>query len=199
MSLRSLCILLPLLSVANSCALFSHSPEEPLHVQSITTIPETFTRQDDLKGVKALIIPDSALAIVKTTRNQVELREGPGLAFQLKDEVLPRDKTLIVIEKAKKWTKVFDPISHASGWVHQQTIQRMPSKGHKEVVALKALPKAFAVSSIKKIYDYKAGIPIEVNIPKGTPFIRLREDSERSLVIIPQTASLAWINKKDIQ
>lgn len=199
MSLRSLFILLPLLSVVNSCALFSHSQEEPLHVQTSTAVPETFARQDDLTGVQALIIPDVALALVKTTRNQVELREGPGLVFQLKDEILPRDKTLIVIEKAKKWTKVFDPSSHTTGWVHQQTIQRIPSKGRKETIALSVLPKAFAVSPIKKIYDYKDGIPIEVNIPKGSPFIRVREDSERSLVIIPQTASLAWINKKDIQ
>lgn len=199
MSLRSLLILLPLISVVSSCALFSHSPEDPLHVALSTTVPEKFEKHFELSDVSTVVIPDAALALARTVRNQVELREGPGMAFQLKDEILPRDKALIILEQAKKWIKVLDPTRHTVGWVHQQTIKRIPSAGRTETVVLNALPKAFAVAPIKRIYDYKDGSPIDVNIPKGASFVRLREDKENSLVIIQQTASLAWINKRAIQ
>ncbi len=199
MSFNRLFILLPLFGVACSCATSRHAADEPLKIQSTTTIPESFGNSNALIDARTLLVPDRALALVKTVRNQVEVREGPGLAFQLKDEILPRNKTLIVVERSKKWVKVVEPVRNTTGWVHQQAIARIPPKGQHHAVATNVLPKAFAVAPIKRLYDYQDGIPIDVNIPKGSRFIRVREDNERSLVIIPQTTSLGWLNKKDIQ
>lgn len=135
---------------------------------------------------------------VITTRNNVEMRHGPGVRFDLKDKIYPKDTIGIVTESIGNWVKFIPVGGGITGWIHAKTV-RSYNQTEKITMSFRKLPIVTAVHRVTKVFDYKSLEKFATIIPKGTAFVALKKHKWRLLVWIPQTNSLAWVSQRDFR
>lgn len=171
-------------------------PPPPLLVRAETVLPERF-------GVETreipLLVPERLLNESEVTRPRAEVRSGPGSQFELTDEVLPQGAKVIVFSQVGVWRKVLVPSSGRKGWVHQQALaEPRPTKAPLPLDA-RELPTVLALRPVEEAKSFPARESRAVAIPKGTMFRSLMDSGNETLVWLPETNSVLWLSRKDVQ
>lgn len=193
---RSICVLLPLFLTA--CSTTSPAPTPIPVIQPASVLPESFSKNSSDPLNPYFHIPERVLGVALINRSKAELREGPGLQFQLEDQLLPHGTRVVIIERSSFWRRVFAPEFKAWGWVHFQTLKMIDDKDGLMTFDARRLPKVFAVRGIETAYNFGNLSKLKVSIPKGAGFIKVRERGGKVLVILPETRSLLWLAKEDV-
>lgn len=189
-------------SVVSAC-FSNHVETEPKSivkaVRKRTVLPASYLKElpEDLQFTK-LLIPKNTLYVAQTKRPNVEVREGPGVSFKLKDSLLYEGQELLSFDKVANWRLVVDFENGASGWVHQKTITKVGLNSENILIDVKHLPAFFAVADLKNVFTYPARKSIGAKIPKDSVFIGLTVEGKDILVWLKQTNSLMWLPKSFI-
>ncbi len=165
-----------------------------------TTLPRRMGRPltESQSGAKLAVSPGLVL-VSRVERPRVEMREGPGTQFSLVDQILERDQVVVVFERTGSWYKVLLPESGALGYVHHQTIALPDSTRVPVEIPASTLPAIFARRDVKISYDYETEQKLPVEIRKGAVFAMLKRNRWRVLVWLPDTGTVAWLDRKDFE
>ncbi|MBP6217488.1 MAG: hypothetical protein KA436_02755 [Oligoflexales bacterium] len=146
-----------------------------------------------------LLVPSSLVQTSEVRKDYVELRAGPGSAYPLEKRLLNKGEKLVLLSRIGSWRKVLALRDHEKGWAHIKTL----GPGHsKETLTIrtKDLPTVYTKKLISTVQAYtKDREPLSVVIPKGTTLGCFQKFSNRVLVWVPSTNSVAWIAAEDIQ
>jgi len=156
---------------------FSHSSAKPLHV----------------------ILPPKLIENSYIKRSHAKWRDGPGVEFQIKDEILNQGEVVLPLQAVGVWVKVLSVKKVKIGWVHYQTLGKIESNTKQFNLDLNMLPKVFAVHQINQAFSYPESAPLGVHIEKGMIFSRLLAKQDKVLVYIESTNSVMWLKKGDAQ
>ena len=131
-----------------------------------------------------------------------EWRKGPGLGFEIHDDLLTPSTEVILTRVAGPWLKVCplasSPLEGSEavrvGWIHVRSLAGRPYRNPRALrVPTVALPVVFAKEPIHKLGEFSRNRWHKVNIPKGSAFLGFAASSENTLVWLPQTQSVAWL------
>lgn len=183
-----------------ACSTPRSEPDTPqtLDIQSASILPEYFTKSGLKDDHTFFRIPEQALGLALIKRPKAELRQGPGLHFELEENLLPQGTRVFIIERSAFWRRVFAPDLKIWGWVHRKTLRMAEQKDALLTVNPRGLPKVFAARPIETAYNFGNLSELKVSIPKGAGFLKVRERGDKVLVILPDTRSLLWLAKKDV-
>jgi len=170
---------------------------KPLHLNRQTIIPETTGAMAPAQG--PILIPTNLIKVGEISRHQVELREGPGTEFPLRDQFLIAKTLVIPIHEHKMWVKVYIPSQNIEGWIHQQAYQTMTDPPVLIELTVDRFPLVFAVRDIHQIFDYESKKSLAFSAPRGHYFHRLAKQGNMVLIYLPETRSIAWLRAGDVQ
>lgn len=169
-----------------------------LLVDSETKLPDLFRQASTGEVEKKIRLPSGMLSISNISRRVAELREGPGVQFEIIPQILLKDTPVFETNRIENWVKVVAPTKDISGWLHKDTLQSMRTFDRSFDVRVELLPKVFLAKEIDRIEKFRTSEKIFKRLPKGTFFYKLKEEKSRVLVIIIETNSLAWLNRSDL-
>jgi SH3-like domain-containing protein len=170
----------------------------PAVLQPTTVVPENFARE--LSGpTSALVVPAQMLRTSAIARPRAEVRSGPGAQFDIEEFVLEQGTTVILFDKIGVWQKVLAIGSWKKGWVHQATLAAPEPREGAVTLDAQLLPTVMATHSIDAVKRYPDGAPVKVRIPTGAMFRSLSFDGAAALVVLPETNSVMWVSRKDVQ
>ena len=178
-------------------------PEEPVQqaeVQPATVLPATFsTTFDPDKRPKSIAVPANLINVGKVVSKRAALREGPGIQFELFDEILPLNTEVLIFDKLGVWQKVIVMGSWQAGWLHEKMLARSKLRQTSVNLEVRRLPTVFAMTQIEKAMTYPEGKEVAVSIPKGAIFKTIKLEGRRSLVWLAQTNSVMWLHQEKVQ
>ncbi len=119
------------------------------------------------------------------TEGEVNLREGPGLQYEIITK-LPKDVNLILLDKKNDWNKVKIPNSGQTGWVFEGLVEHV---GSQQLVI------------INQTYVRKGpgmGYSSFAILVKGRTFDMVAEQGNWYQVVLPD-GNTGWISKSDAQ
>lgn len=189
------CTLYSCISLKDNCSILKDN--------TIKIYPKTLLSNDSYHNcyikAKYLLVPINTILVSKIKTHSAELREGPGIEFKIKDQLLEKESDIIIFDTLNTWIKVYSPQYDIIGWIHVQTIYK-PELNLKEMKLNKQnIPKVFAIKNLKLAYDYISNKPITVNFKKGSFFYLLRINGKNKLVYIENTNSMIWFNNEEVQ
>jgi hypothetical protein len=144
-------------------------------------------------------VPKELFLMSALRRDHVELREGPGAGYAVKDRLLSKGEKVLVFDRIGVWRRVYALSDGSQGWLHVKMINGLRRSKEALQVAAKDLPVLYAVNYIKKIYSFPEEKIIDVNIPKGTTFSYFKKTARQALVWIKSTNSVAWMSREDLK
>ncbi|NRA44912.1 MAG: hypothetical protein HRU09_08160 [Oligoflexales bacterium] len=172
----------------------SFLPTQELKAETILASPMQWSLPESLP--EHLLIPSDILALYKVVSSHVELRQGPGTAYPINDQLLSYDSLVLVIENSGVWRKIAVLDSNLSGWVHNRQIKKTLVKNLTVIkVPTRFFPVVRTVKKVKRIKDYSDKKRIKVQIPTDTPLLRLNSGKKGVLVWLSHTNSVAWLSK----
>lgn len=177
---------------------------EGVTVRGETVLPAAFTAALDPAAAPGdLSIPGSMLSYAEVTRPRAQVRAGPGTQFEVEDQVLAQGTEVLVLKASGVWRKVLVPGTWRKGWVHHQALAARPfgdaAANRALTIDASVLPTVLAVRPIGEALTYPAKASVKVAIPKGAMFRSLMDDDSATLVLLPETNSVLWISRKDVQ
>ena len=119
------------------------------------------------------------------TEGEVNLREGPGLEYKI-ITTLPKDASLILLDRKKDWNKVKIPSTGQEGWVFEGLVKHV---GAQQVVILN---QTYVRRGPGMGYDSFA------ILVKGRTFDVMAEQGNWYQVVLPD-GNTGWISKSDAQ
>ena len=145
------------------------------------------------------LIQANLLNLCRVVRAHSELRYGPGVLYKIHNLLVPYNSNAIVLEQKGKWVKVAIPKLMQSGWIHTKALKRFKYDNADYIsIETSLLPVLRTKHQVKKIYVSDKQVELKVDIPKNIPFVLLNSQTERNLLWIPQSNSIAWVDKKDL-
>ncbi len=170
---------------------------ESLHAG--TRLPEAFGKPL-ISGKPGLLqVPAGMLLVSEIARPRAELRTGPGIQFELADKILTQGTSVILFMKVGVWAKVIVPGSWQSGWVHAQTLAEAKPNAGPITIDMNRLPTVLALHPVAAVASFPEQAKLLVEIPKGAMFRSLRFAENDALIYLPDTNSVMWMSRKDVQ
>jgi hypothetical protein len=172
----------------------------PKPVAPTTILPERFSSTLPEKLDAALrSVPKAMLAVAEVVRPRAELREGPGAEFMLHDAMLAQGTHVLVFSRVGVWQKVLVPGSWQKGWIHRQALSEIRPSERAMHIDMSRLPTVLAVREVEKARAFPSLSEVRVEIPRGSMFRSLKESDWGTLVWLPETNSVMWMARKDVQ
>ena len=164
-----------------------------------TVLPTDFKSTLDMPLTKLILVPVGMLSVSEVTRPRAELRSGPGAQFEVSDEVLPTGTPVMVFNLVGVWRKVVVMEDGKTGWVHAQALaqprlNRVPMR-----VDARRLPTVLATREVETIKEFPGQTSRTAKVPRGAMFRSLMVNEVGTLVWLPETASVMWMSRKDVQ
>ncbi len=170
---------------------------QQLHAE--TRLPEAFGKPL-ASGKPGLVqVPAGMLSVSEIARPRAELRTGPGIQFELSDKILTQGTKVIVFMKVGVWAKIAVPGIWQTGWVHGQTLAETKPNPKAMAIAIDRLPTVLALRPISTVESFPRQEKLPVSIPKGAMFHSLRFAENDALIYLPDTNSVMWMSRKDVQ
>jgi hypothetical protein len=172
----------------------------PKPVAPTTIIPERFsTTLPEKLDAGPRSVPKAMLSVAKVVRPRAELREGPGPEFMLHDTLLAQGTQVLVFSRVGVWQKVLVPGSWKKGWIHRQALSEVRPSERAMRIDMSRLPTVLAVRGVDKARAFPSLSEVQVEIPRGSMFRSLKENDWGTLVWLPETNSVMWMARKDVQ
>ncbi len=146
-----------------------------------------------------VLIPKELLQIACVRSQVTALREGPGVDFQLQDDLVSQNDCAIVTSSATVWSHIINLKTQQHGWLHHEALDTNPKpeilQALPQLLKIKTedLPTVFTRNVIKYAYDHPTRQSIRVKIPRGVYFPLLLAGKEYALLWIQQTNSVMWL------
>jgi hypothetical protein len=164
---------------------------------------ESTVRAAKVDGLK--LEADLVISAV-TIRPRTEVREGPGVEFNLSASVLPASERVLVYELVGSWRRIVSPGRGVKGWVHRGTLRfeyhdakKKPDlAGTKVTISPLLLPLVFAARPVTQVYRYPGLEPLRTAIPAGAQFYMLKESNGRKLIWLTETNSVVWVKSGEM-
>lgn len=164
-----------------------------------TDLPEAFGKPLSASKSGLVQVPSGMLLVSEIARPRAELRTGPGIQFELADKILTQGTKVLVFMKVGVWSKIIVPGSWQQGWVHGQTLAEAKPNDRAMTIDMNRLPTVLALRPIDQVETYPAQAKVPVAIPKGAMFRSLRFAENEALIWLPDTNSVMWMSRKDVQ
>ena len=139
------------------------------------------------------------IALSEVVRPHADVRSGPGAQFELTDVVLPQGAKVLVFAQVGVWQQVVVPGRWQRGWVHKQALGAARLNDQTLALDLSKLPTVLAVHPVDTAAAFPDQAPLKVAIPKGEMFRSLMMNGSDALVWLPETRSVMWLSRKDVQ
>ena len=160
----------------------------------------------DIAGVESLLISLELVDSAHTVRPRTEVRTGPGVEFELVDEVLREGERVLVYDLVGSWRRIVSPTRGIRGWAHRGTLRfdrheqvEVYDKNTKVRIQPKLLPMVFANQIVLRVFGFSTLKPINTTIPRGRSFHLLKEHSGRKLIWLPETNSVVWVRSEEMK
>lgn len=165
-----------------------------------TRLPDTFGKPLASSKAGLVKVPPGMLLLSEIVRPRAELRTGPGIQFELSDRILTQGTRVIVFMKVGVWAKVVVPGNGwQSGWVHGQTLAAARPNDKPMTIDPNRLPTVIALNPVGSVASFPEQKELPVTIPKGAMFRSLRFADKKALIYLPETNSVMWMSRKDVQ
>ena len=187
-------------------------PIEPVHafvgppaprraeVQARTELPDAFTAELANDSDVTLTVPPGMLLVSTVERPRAELRLGPGGQFELADAVLAKGTPVVVLEQVGVWCKVLTQgRAPMGGWAHEQALGAIALSRAPLLLDASRLPTVLATRLVPSVESYPGRERVVTAIPRGALFRSLVVGEVDALVWLPETNSVMWISRKDVQ
>lgn len=172
----------------------------PKAVAPTTIIPERFSSTLPATPNAAVrSVPRTMLSVAEVVRPRAELRQGPGVEFMLHDTMLAQGTRVVVFSRVGVWQKVLVPGSWQKGWIHHRALSEPRPSEHAMHIDMSQLPTVLAVHEVGKARAFPSLSELRVEIPRGSMFRSLKESDWGTLVWLPETNSVMWMARKDVQ
>lgn len=168
-------------------------------VKAATVLPATFGTKLETKDGPLILVPTGMLAVAKVSRPRAEVRSGPGVQYELADKVLPLGTSVMVFDKVGVWQKVVVMKTSQTGWIHSQALTEPRSSDVPMRVDVRRLPTVLALHDVDSVQSFPALDVLAAKVPRGVMFRTLRYADNGTLVWLPETASVMWMSRKDVQ
>ena len=168
-------------------------------VRPATVLPKDYVKTLPARGAHRIVVPAGALLMAEIARPTAAMRSGPGPQYELADRVLIKGAKVLVLGRLGVWRKVIVQKTGASGWVHVQTLGERRTNDKPYMVDTSRLPIVLALRPVAVVRAFKGKRPMKAAIPKGAMFRSLRLAAAEALVWIPETNSVMWVSRKDVQ
>jgi hypothetical protein len=172
----------------------------PVAVAPTTVLPISFEHSRGVvDGPMPAVVPKDMLAIAEVVRPSAEVRAGPGPQFELTDVVLPQGAKVLAFAQIGVWQQVIVPGRWIRGWIHRQALSQPKANDQAVALDLARLPTVLALHPVDSAQSFPDQSPLKVAIPKGAMFRSLMLGANGALVWLPDTNSVMWISRKDVQ
>jgi hypothetical protein len=156
-------------------------------------------------AVKELALELALVVSAVTVRPRTEVREGPGVEFNVSDTVLPAGDRVLVYELVGPWRRIVSPTRGVRGWAHRGTLRfdRPGAEGRGDLklkvkVRPALLPMVFAHHTVTQVYRYPGLEPLKTAIPAGSSFYLLKQVEGRKLIWLTETNSVVWVKSEEM-
>ena len=146
-----------------------------------------------------MLVQRNMLAVSEVVRPHADVRRGPGAQFELADVVLPQGAKVLVFAQVGVWQQVVVPGQWQRGWVHRQALGAARLNDQTVALDLSKLPTVLAMHPVDSAAAFPDQAPLKVAIPKGEMFRSLMMNGSDALVWLPETRSVMWLSRKDVQ
>jgi hypothetical protein len=209
--MRNVCPILLGASLAAACAgpgapevetrpFVGPPPPRVLALQEKTELPNAFATELRADADVTLTVPPGMLLVATVARPRAELRQGPGGQFELADVVLAKNTPVVVLERVGVWCKVLTQgRSPVGGWAHEQALGEVALSRAPIRLDAARLPTVLATRLVPSVEAYPGRTPLATAIPRGALFRSLVVGEVDALVWLPETNSVMWISRKDVQ
>ena len=97
------------------------------------------------------------------------------------------------------WQKVVVVGTWQRGWVHAGALSKPEVAREPLAVDMHILPTVIAMHDVAAAQAFQTAAPLKVAVPRGAQFRTLRFADDGTLVWLPQTNSVMWMSRKDVQ
>jgi SH3-like domain-containing protein len=165
-----------------------------------TVLPKAFERTLPAEPQGPVVVPAGLLLVSSVVRPRAEVRSGPGIQYELADNVLEQGAKVLTFARVGVWQKVVVIGTWQKGWVHSGALSAQAPSAAPLTVDMRRLPTVTVVHDVETVQAYRvANPPLKVAIPRGAQFRSLRLAAADTLVWLPQTNSVMWMSRKDVQ
>lgn len=168
---------------------FNISTNEPTPIVD----SKQWTNSNEISPEDEVIVLKSMLYISENQKDHVELREGPGAFYPIKDRLLDKGEMLIVTDRVNVWRKVIAILDHSKGWVHEKVLSELKDNTDNIKLFVNDLPSVNTVKPITSIMSFIDNKPISASIPKGMSLYYLKKNSKKILVWFKELNTVGWI------
>lgn len=170
-------------------------------LKAATIVPEAFLPIGAARPGQSVAarVPKNMVAISAVIRPRAEVRLGPGSQFELTNLLLPEGSRVLVFQQIGVWRQVLVPPQWQRGWIHYQALSPPKLNLRPVDIDLKRLPTVLALRSVLKAQSFPEQKPLKVEVPKGSMFHSLQISAQAALVWLPETNSVMWLSRKDVQ
>ncbi len=164
-----------------------------------TDLPTAFGKPLAEHKAGLVSVPKGMLLVSQVTRPRAEVRGGPGIQFDLADQILDQGTKVLVFMRHGVWLKIMVPGTWQSGWVHSQALAEPKPSQSSITVDGDRLPTVLALHPVDTVSTFPAQAQVPVSIPKGAMFRSLLFAENDALIWLPDTKSVMWMSRKDVQ
>jgi hypothetical protein len=169
-------------------------------LQPRTALPRAFPMELRRDADVTLTVPPGMLQVAVVERPRAELRQGPGGQFDLADVVLGKGTPVVVLEQVGVWCKVLTAgRAPVGGWAHAQALGEIALSRAPIQLDASRLPTVLAAHLVPSVESYPGRERVATAIPRGALFRSLLVGEVDALVWLPETDSVMWISRKDVQ
>jgi hypothetical protein len=168
-------------------------------VKARTEVPTAFAAKLPKDAERWILVPVGMVSVAEVSRPRAEVRSGPGTQFELADKVLAVGTPVLTFEKVGVWRKVVAMRTSQTGWVHEQALTEPQANTVPMRVDARRLPTVLAIRDVKEVQAFPDRDARAANVPRGAMFRTLRYEGGGTLVWLPETASVMWMSRKDVQ
>lgn len=164
-----------------------------------TIIPKKFSSLQSAPSGGKKIVPIGLIDQKVINRPRTQFREGPGVQFSLKDDILENGYSVVEFGKLGVWRRIYVPRLNQKGWVHYKTLADEKKLANSVELPVDALPTVIAMNQINSVFSYPKQKKLKVDIAKGTIFRALKYSDNSTLVLINNTNSVMWVSSEDVK
>lgn len=186
-------------SVVSEVVTSPKAPRKAAKVRPVTILPADFSGALGEAREPLVIVPPGMLNVAKVVRPRAEVRSGPGAQFELGDKVLAEGAEVLVFNRVGVWRKIVVMATSQSGWVHAQALSEPRLSEIALRVDVRRLPTVLAVRDVGQVRGYPTSDVLNASVPRGAMFRSLRHAENNTLVWLPETGSVMWMSRKDVQ
>lgn len=171
------------------------NPNAAVEIREKPIQPAQGITKSDANDVETFILARNLIEMRTVKRISADLRIGPGVEFNLADEVLNHGETVVVLERSAQWLKVATTDAKKLGWVHKLALGDQKIRSSESVhLDSKIFPTVFAATRVQHVYSYSKKEKIQIDISRGVACKMLREENGKKLLWLSQLNLLFWVD-----